>query len=140
MSFGKKAIFEVIVHLCTGGNMTILTKTFHVEQQHTARHLGSGNLDVLATPALVAFMENVAFEYAQQQLNSEQTTVGSAISIEHIAPTKIGQTVQVNVIDVKQEGKVFQFKLSAYENDKLIGTCTHTRVTITVDKFLQRLI
>lgn len=115
-------------------------KTYLVKENNTAKNMGSGDLDVLATPSLVAFMENAAKEYLNTFLPEELGSVGSNININHIAPTLVGKeiTVQGKITEIIKE-KIIIFSLEAYEQDKKIGDATHTRVIINNEKFLSNL-
>lgn len=115
-------------------------KTYLVQENNTAKNMGSGDLDVLATPSLVAFMENAAKEYLNTFLPEELGSVGSNININHIAPTLVGKeiTVQGKITEIIKE-KIIIFSLEAYEQDKKIGDATHTRVIINNEKFLSKL-
>ena len=115
-------------------------KTYLVQENNTAKNMGSGDLDVLATPSLVAFMENTAKEYLNTFLPEELGSVGSNININHIAPTLVGKeiTVQGKITEIIKE-KIIIFSLEAYEQDKKIGDANHTRVIINNEKFLSKL-
>ena len=115
-------------------------KTYLVQENNTAKNMGSGDLDVLATPSLVAFMENTAKEYLNTFLPEELGSVGSNININHIAPTLVGKeiTVQGKITEIIKE-KIIIFSIEAYEQDKKIGDATHTRVIINNEKFLSKL-
>lgn len=115
-------------------------KTYLVKENNTAKNMGSGDLDVLATPSLVAFMENAAKEYLNTFLPEELGSVGSNININHIAPTLVGKeiTVQGKITEIIKE-KIIIFSLEAYEQDKKIGDASHTRVIINNEKFLSKL-
>lgn len=115
-------------------------KTYLVKENNTAKNMGSGDLDVLATPSLVAFMENAAKEYLNTFLPEELGSVGSNININHIAPTLVGKeiTVQGKITEIIKE-KIIIFSLEAYEQDKKIGDATHTRVIINNETFLSKL-
>ncbi len=69
--------------------MTIYSHTYETDNQHSAKAMGSGTLDVLATPALVAFMENASYLFAQESLETGLTTVGSEMAIQHLAASTI---------------------------------------------------
>lgn len=115
-------------------------KTYLVKENNTAISMGSGDLEVFATPSLVAFMENAAKEYLNAFLPEELGSVGSNININHIAPTLVGKeiTVQGKITEIIKE-KIIIFSLEAYEQDKKIGDATHTRVIINNEKFLSKL-
>ena len=107
------------------------SQQFTVTENNTAKFMGSGDLDVLATPSLVAFMENAAKNYLNTFLTEDLGSVGSNININHIAPTLVGKDITVNgeITKIIKE-KIIIFSLEAYENDKKIGDAEHTRVII----------
>ena len=115
-------------------------KTYLVQENNTAISMGSGDLEVFATPSLLAFMENAAKEYLNTFLPEELGSVGSNININHIAPTLVGKeiTVQGKITEIIKE-KIIIFSLEAYEQDKKIGDASHTRVIINNEKFLSKL-
>ena len=115
-------------------------KNYLVQDNNTAKFMGSGDLEVFSTPSLVAFMENAAKEYLNTFLPEELGSVGSNININHIAPTLVGKeiTVQGKITEIIKE-KIIIFSLEAYEQDKKIGDATHTRVIINNEKFLSKL-
>ena len=115
-------------------------QNYLVQDNNTAKFMGSRDLEVFATPSLVAFMENAAKEYLNTFLPEELGSVGSNININHIAPTLVGKeiTVQGKITEIIKE-KIIIFSLEAYEQDKKIGDATHTRVIINNEKFLSKL-
>ena len=91
-----------------------LSKTIKVEEENLACAMGSGSLMVLATPAVVALMENASAELAQLELdNDELTTVGTMISIEHISPTPMGAEVTATATLIETDGRMFKFEVVA---------------------------
>ena len=66
---------------------------FTVTPTDTAAHLGSGSLEVLATPRLVAMMESAACAALEGQLPEEDTSVGVRIDIQHLAASAVGADV-----------------------------------------------
>lgn len=119
--------------------METLTKKLTVKKENLASVVGSGSLDVLATPAVAALMEGAAAELAQNLLdNDELTTVGTAISIEHTSPTPLGAEVEAKARLVKTEGRLFFFELTARDNAGEIAKGTHTRVSVKAEKFQKK--
>jgi len=119
--------------------METLTKKLTVKKENLASVVGSGSLDVLATPAVAALMEGAAAELAQNVLdNDELTTVGTAISIEHTSPTPLGAEVEAEARLVKTEGRLFFFELTARDNAGKIAKGTHTRVSVKAEKFQKK--
>lgn len=119
--------------------METLTKIITVKKENLASVVGSGSLDVLATPAVAALMEGAAAELAQSVLNNDElTTVGTAISIEHTSPTPLGAEVEAEARLVKTEGRLFFFELTARDNAGEIAKGTHTRVSVKAEKFQKK--
>jgi predicted thioesterase len=114
----------------------VLSKTIKVEEEHLAVAMGSGSLEVLATPAVVALMENAAAELAQDLLESEElTTVGTMISIEHTSPTPLGAEVTATATLTESDGRFFRFDVVAEDKKGEIAKGTHTRVSVKSEKF-----
>ena len=119
--------------------METLTKKLTVKKENLASVVGSGSLDVLATPAVAALMEGAAAELAQSVLNNDElTTVGTAISIEHTSQTPLGAEVEAEARLVKTEGRLFFFELTARDNAGEIAKGTHTRVSVKAEKFQKK--
>ncbi len=111
-----------------------------VKENHSAKNMGSGDLEVLATPSLVAFMENAAKNHLNTLLSADYGSVGSNININHIAPTLIGKKITIiGKITQVIKDKIIIFSLEAFENDKKIGDAEHTRVIINNQKFISKL-
>lgn len=109
-----------------------------VEREDTAREVGSGDLLVYATPCMVALMEGAACEAIAEALTDTQTTVGTALSIEHISATPVGMEVRAEAEVTAVEGKVITFELHAFDEDGEIGKGTHKRVLVNSQKFLEK--
>ena len=118
----------------------VFEESYVVKNENSAENMGSGDLAVLSTPSLVAFMENAAKNYLNKFLPEEMGSVGSNINIDHIAPTLIGNSITVRgkITEVIKE-KIIKFSIEAYEEDKKIGNAEHTRVIINNTKFLEKL-
>lgn len=113
-----------------------LSKTIKVEEENLACSMGSGSLMVLATPAVVALMENAAAELAQKVLDNEElTTVGTMISIEHKSPTPVGAEVTATAVLKENDGRIFHFEVFASDKKGEIAKGTHTRVSVKAVKF-----
>lgn len=113
-----------------------LSKTIKVEEENLACSMGSGSLMVLATPAVVALMENAAAELAQKVLDNEElTTVGTMISIEHTSPTPVGSEVTATAVLKENDGRIFHFEVFASDKKGEIAKGTHTRVSVKAVKF-----
>ena len=109
-----------------------------VEREDTALEVGSGSLLVYATPCMVALMEGAACEAIAEALGENQTTVGTALNIEHISATPVGLDVRAEAIVTAVEGKVISFEIKAFDEAGEIGRGTHKRVVINSQKFLEK--
>ena len=109
-----------------------------VEREDTALEVGSGSLLVYATPCMVALMEGAACEAIAEALDESQTTVGTALNIEHIAATPVGMEVRAEAIVTEVNGKVITFEVNAYDEAGPIGKGTHKRVIVSSQKFLDK--
>lgn len=109
-----------------------------VEREDTAAEVGSGSLLVYATPCMTALMEGAACEAIAAALKETETTVGTALNIEHISATPVGLEVRAEAEVTEVNGKVISFRLTAYDESGEIGHGTHTRVIVNSQKFLEK--
>ena len=109
-----------------------------VEREDTAKEVGSGDLLVYATPCMVALMEGAACEAIAEALSDTQTTVGTALNIEHISATPVGLDVRAEATVTAVEGKVITFSVTAFDEAGEIGRGTHKRVIVNSQKFLEK--
>ena len=105
----------------------------------TAIAMGSGDMAVLATPAMMALMENAAMLAVADHLPEGSTTVGGHISTSHLKPSKVGETVTATATVTRVEGKKIEFKVEAHCGDTLLGEGTHLRFIVDREKFMSRL-
>lgn len=113
--------------------------TFEVTTRYTAKELGSGTLQVLGTPGLIAMVENVCMNAIEKDLEAGATSVGSYIDINHLKPSLMGALINIVVSLDKSDGKLFNFSYKAYDGDTLIATGNHSRVKVDVMSFMERL-
>jgi fluoroacetyl-CoA thioesterase len=111
--------------------------TREVTEEMSARHLGSGSVGVLATPAMIAMMEGAATLCVQPYLDPGRTTVGYIVNIRHLAPTGIGREATARATVTAVEGKRITFKVQCFEGDKKVGDGDHVRVVIESGGFLE---
>ncbi|MGE5633417.1 MAG: thioesterase family protein [Caulobacteraceae bacterium] len=109
-----------------------------VEENDTAVKFGSGSVTVLATPMLVALMENAALSAVDPFLGGSLATVGTSLNVKHIAATPVGMKVRAKAELVNIEGKKLTFRLEAYDDREKVGEGTHERYIIELSKFLER--
>ncbi len=109
-----------------------------VEEKHTAQHLGSGGVPVLATPMMIAWMEETSRGVVEPRLPQGQLTVGSHLDIRHLAPTPVGKRVTVRAELLSIEGRKLTFRVEARDEQEQVGQGTHERFIIDMAKFGQR--
>ena len=115
------------------------TSTLTVGPEHLACRVGSGDLEVLATPMMMALMENAAMLAVAPALEEGQTTVGGQISSSHLKPTGLGKVVTATAELTAIEGRKLTFKIQAYDEAGLIGEGTHLRFIVNREKFLSKI-
>lgn len=109
-----------------------------VEREDTAKEVGSGSLLVYATPCMVALMEGAACEAIEGAMDDSKTTVGTELAISHISATPVGLEVRAEAEVTAVEGKVITFSVRAFDESGEIGSGTHKRVIVPVQKFLEK--
>lgn len=119
--------------------MKTLTKKYPVAKNQTARSMGSGDLEVLATPALVAMMENCAKCLVAEELSAGQTTVGFKMDLKHLAPSAMGAEIRIEAEITDVDDQKLSFAIEAYDQAALIGMASHQRVIVETATFLKKL-
>lgn len=109
-----------------------------VTPENTAEAVGSGLVPVFATPYMIALMENAAAETVAPALADGEGTVGTHLNVSHDAATPIGMKVWAEAELTEINGKALTFNVTAYDEAGLIGTGTHNRYIISVDRFLAK--
>lgn len=115
------------------------TKTFTVNENITAKMMGSGDMPVLATPAMVAMMENTAMNAVAELLEDGETTVGSMINTTHVRPSAIGAEITVTATLVAVDGRKLTFDVMAKDGENMIGQGEHVRFVVDKERFLKKL-
>jgi len=110
-----------------------------VEKEHTAKFLGSGSVEVLATPMMIALMENTALEAVQSYLPEGWTTVGTKVEVDHLRPTPSGEEVYAEAFLLERNERSLLFSVAAYDSQGIIGQGSHKRYIIQTEKFLSKL-
>lgn len=110
-----------------------------VSETLTAMQMGSGDLPVFATPAMLALMENAAMMAVANNLPEGCTTVGGHIESSHLRPSKIGEKVSAVAEVTKIDGKKIVFRVAAYSGETLLGEGTHLRFVVEKEKFISKL-
>ena len=115
------------------------TSELTVTDAVTAIAIGSGDMPVLATPMMMALMENAAMLAVKDKLPEGSTTVGGHIESSHLKPSKVGDKVSATAEVTKVDGNKIEFKVAAYSGDTLLGEGTHLRFIVDRERFLSKL-
>ena len=112
--------------------------TITVGENDTTAAMASGAVPTLATPRLIALMEQAAALAVQPALAEGQTTVGTQVEVRHLAATPIGMQVTVRAELVAIEGRRLRFRVQAHDAQELVAEGTHERTIVDRDRFLAR--
>lgn len=112
------------------------SQSVKVEVSNTARAMGSGTMDVFATPAMIALMEKTAWMSVAAELEAGQGTVGISLEITHDAPSPLGMTVTCESELTEMDGRRLVFAVEAKdETGAVIGKGRHERFIVWEEKF-----
>lgn len=109
-----------------------------VEQEDTAKEVGSGSLLVYATPCMAALMEGAACEAIEEAMDDSKTTVGTELMLKHLSATPVGLEVRAEAVVTAVDGKVITFEIHAFDEAGEIGSAIHKRVIVNSQKFLEK--
>ncbi|MDO4335257.1 MAG: thioesterase family protein [Bacteroidales bacterium] len=110
-----------------------------VTEAMTAKAVGSGDLPVLASPAMIALMENAAMLAVAAHLKENETTVGGFMECSHLKPTAVGEEIEALAILRKIDGAALHFDIEASAGEKKIGTGHHVRYVVDRERFMAKL-
>lgn len=109
-----------------------------VTHDDTARALGSGDVEVLGTPRLVALFEAATVDALREFVEPGQSTVGMRVQIDHLQPTPVGAEIVVEAVLDKIEGRRITFTVTASDSGGLVAAGKVTRVTVDLDRFMSK--
>jgi predicted thioesterase len=109
-----------------------------VGDDDTARALGSGDVDVLGTPRLVALLEEATLDAVNGCLDAGSTTVGMRVQVDHLQPTPVGAEVLAEAYLDKIEGRRITFTVTASDSGGLVAAGKVTRVVVDVNRFMSK--
>lgn len=113
--------------------------TTTVTAANTALTMGSGDMEVFATPAMVALMENAAMKAVAPHLPEGSTTVGAMMQTSHIKPSAPGETVTAEAVLQEVDGRKLTFRVTASDSEGTIGEGIHICYIVDRERFLSRL-
>lgn len=109
-----------------------------VTEQMLASRVGSGLVDVFATPMMIANMEKCASELVSDDIGDGNVTVGMSVNVSHISATPVGMKVRFQATLTAVDGKMLSFDVVAFDERGKIGEGTHNRAVVNAVKFNQR--
>jgi predicted thioesterase len=109
-----------------------------VGEEHTAKSVGSGMIGVLATPVMINLIEAAALQAIEAHLPERCQSLGTYLEVSHVAATPVGLRVCATAVLVKVDGRLLEFAVRAFDEVEEIGTGTHCRIVVNVDKFAAR--
>ena len=98
-----------------------LSKETKVTQENTAKTVGSGEIDVFATPMMIALIEEAAAACCKQFLEEGMTTVGTLVNVSHEAATPVGMMVRAEAEIAGVDGREITFTVKSYDEKGMIG-------------------
>ncbi len=114
------------------------TSKIKVTLENCASAVGSGGLDVFATPSMVALMENAAMNAVAPFLPEGSTTVGAEINTTHIKPSALGAEIEATATLTATEGRKLLFDVEARDTSGTIGKGTHVRFIVDIERFMAK--
>ena len=115
------------------------TSTLVVSKDHVAAVMGSGDLHVFATPAMVALMENAAMLAVAEHLPEGSTTVGAMMNTSHVKPSPVDESIKATAVLTEINGRELKFNIAARDEVGIIGEGTHTRFIVSRERFMDKL-
>ena len=113
-------------------------RTLLVTEDCTARTLGSGELPVLATPRMIALVEETAWKSVSEALEEGEGTVGTRIDVKHLAATPMGKTVRCVTELTAVDRKKLTFRAEVFDDAGKVGEGVHERFIVKNGQFLER--
>lgn len=110
-----------------------------VSENEAASKYGATGIEVYATPAMIALMENTAKSAVDLHLSYGDTTVGTEVCIKHLKATPVGSKVRCEAVVDNIDGKKILFSVKAWDEKGLIGEGTHIRYIVNIEKFMSKL-
>lgn len=115
------------------------TSTLVVSKDHVAAVMGSGDLHVFATPAMVALMENAAMLAVADHLPEGSTTVGAMMNTSHVKPSPVDESIRATAVLTEIDGRKLTFSIKAEDSKGIIGEAVHVRYVVDRERFMSKL-
>lgn len=109
-----------------------------VTAETTAANLGSGELEVFATPAMIALIEKAAWQSVAPHLEEGCGTVGTALRVRHLSATPVGMEVTARTELYEIDGRRLVFKVEVRDAKGVVGDGEHERFIVKNESFLRK--
>jgi predicted thioesterase len=116
-----------------------LERQLEVGSEHTAETLGSGDVPVLGTPAVLALAERACVEAIADDLPEGQTSVGAWAEVEHLRATPVGRMVCAHATLIGHHGRRLEFNVVVEQDGDTVAKVRHRRVLVDRDRFLAKM-
>jgi predicted thioesterase len=115
---------------------TVGTAEAVVDSSNTAVTMKSGEVEVFATPGMVALMEEAAVAALRDRLGEGQTSVGVRLEVSHVAATPLGMKVRAEATVEEVDGRRVVYRVSAFDDAEKIGDGRHERLVVDRERFM----
>lgn len=114
------------------------TRTLDIRDEHTAAALGSGDVPVLGTPAVLALAEEACVAALADDLDAGQTSLGTWVELEHRLPSPVGARVEAEATLTARDGRRLEFEVVVRQDGEVVAEVRHRRVLVDRERFLER--
>lgn len=112
--------------------------TMKVEKENTAEVMKSGTLQVFATPAMIALIEETAWKSVAAELEEGFVTVGTSLNVKHLSATPVGMQVTCATTLEEVDGRRLVFSVAVWDETGKVGEGTHERFIVQAEKFQKK--
>lgn len=112
--------------------------TLNVSDNELAVNVGSGSLEVFATPVMVMLMEKASCSCVASYMENDEATVGTELNVKHLSASPVGSDIRAESELIEANGRELVFSVKAYDNSGLIGEGTHKRFLVFGGRFTEK--
>jgi len=112
---------------------------FMTTSEHSAKHVGTGNVEVLSTPSMIKFMEEACRRTVDEKLPEGYVSVGTLVNVRHVSAAPVNDELEVKGILLSIDGRRLTFWVEALWKGRKIGYGIHERVIVKKSEFIERL-
>ena len=109
-----------------------------VSEKELAVNVGSGSLEVFATPVMVMLMEKAACDCVAEYMENDETTVGTELNVKHVSASPVNSDITAEAELTEVNGREFTFKVRAFDEAGLIGEGVHKRFMVNGPRFAEK--